>query len=78
MLLTVGHGRLDRAALGRLLAGARVETLVDVRRFPGSRANPDAGQDAMAGWLPALGIEYRWVEDLGGRRRLPPGRTGRR
>jgi uncharacterized protein (DUF488 family) len=71
-VLTVGHGRLDRAALGRLLTIAGVETLIDVRRFPGSRNNPDAGKDALTTWLPELGIEYRWDERLGGRRRLQP------
>jgi uncharacterized protein (DUF488 family) len=70
-LLTVGHGRLDRDELGSLLSGAGVELLVDVRRFPGSRSNPAVSRDAMPGWLPAKGIDYRWEERLGGRRRLP-------
>ncbi|MFD2093315.1 DUF488 domain-containing protein [Blastococcus deserti] len=72
-LLTVGHGPEDRAALGARLAAARVERLVDVRRFPGSRNNPDVSRESLEGWLPALGIGYRWEERLGGRRRLPPG-----
>ena len=29
--------------------------------------------DALATWLPDLGIGYRWEERLGGRRRLPAG-----
>ncbi|HEX6487129.1 MAG TPA: DUF488 domain-containing protein [Nocardioidaceae bacterium] len=70
-LLTVGHGRLDQESLGSLLQAASVELLVDVRRFPGSRANPAVGRDALPSWLPALGIEYRWEERLGGRRSLP-------
>ena len=68
-LLTVGHGTLDRTALAALLAGAGTDLLVDVRRFPGSRHNPDVGTDAMAQWLPEAGIDYRWEERLGGRRR---------
>jgi uncharacterized protein (DUF488 family) len=72
-LLTVGHGQSDRSALGRLLAGARVDLVVDVRRFPGSRTHPDLRREALAEWLPAEGIGYRWEERLGGRRRLPPG-----
>ncbi len=71
-LLTVGHGPQDREALGALLTGAGVGRLVDVRRFPGSRNNPDVARDALADWLPALGIGYRWEERLGGRRRLDP------
>ena len=68
-LITVGHGTLDRAALGALLTGAGVDLLVDVRRFPGSRRNPDVSADAMTAWLPELGIDRRWDERLGGRRR---------
>lgn len=68
-LLTVGHGTLDRTGLGALLADAGTDLLVDVRRFPGSRHNPDVGTDAMAAWLPGTGIDYRWEERLGGRRR---------
>jgi uncharacterized protein (DUF488 family) len=73
-LLTVGHGPQDREALGALLTGAGVAALVDVRRFPGSRNNPDVARDALERWLPDLGIGYRWDERLGGRRRLDPER----
>jgi uncharacterized protein (DUF488 family) len=69
-LLTVGHGTLDRDALAALLTHAGVDVLVDVRRFPGSRHNPDVGSDALAQWLPEADIGYRWEERLGGRRRL--------
>ena len=72
-LLTVGHGPEDRDRLGARLAGAGVTSLVDIRRFPGSRNNPDVSQDSLAGWLPETGIGYRWEERLGGRRRLPAG-----
>lgn len=70
-LLTVGHGSLGRAALGALLRTAAVDLVVDVRRFPGSRANPDVRREALEGWVPASGARYRWEERLGGRRRLP-------
>ena len=73
-LLTVGHGPDGRAALGARLTAAGIDLLVDVRRFPGSRSNPDVRREALADWLPAAGIAYRWEERLGGRRRLPPGR----
>ena len=72
-LFTVGHGPEDRVRLGARLTGAGVEAIVDVRRFPGSRVNPDVRREAMAEWLPVAGIDYRWEERLGGRRRLPPG-----
>lgn len=69
-LLTVGHGTLDREGLGDLLVGAGVEALVDIRRFPGSRHNPDSRREALEQWVPERGIDYRWEERLGGRRRL--------
>ncbi len=70
MLYTVGHGRLDRDELARLLTGAGVELLVDIRRFPGSRANSAAAKGAVPEIVGEAGIDYRWEEDLGGRRSL--------
>jgi uncharacterized protein (DUF488 family) len=70
-LLTVGHGRLDRDGLGALLTGASVGLLVDVRRFPGSRANPAVARDELPRWLPDVGVAYAWEEGLGGRRPAP-------
>jgi uncharacterized protein (DUF488 family) len=72
-LLTVGHGNLNKAALGGLLQDAAVDVLLDVRRYPGSRRNPDVRREALEQWLPEAGIQYRWDERLGGRRHLPAG-----
>src|SRR3954470_2684824 len=76
-LLTVGHGPQDRAALGARLTAAGIGQLVDVRRFPGSRNNPDVAREELERWLPGLGIGYRWEERLGGRRRLRQGSRSR-
>ena len=72
-LFTVGHGTAEAPALAALLRGAGVTRLVDVRTAPGSRRNPDMARDAMAGWLPAHGVGYRWEPRLGGWRKDPPG-----
>ena len=69
MLITVGHGTLDADEFLRLLEGASVDELVDVRTHPGSRRVPHFGREAMEAWLPAGGIPYRWAPALGGRRR---------
>ena len=69
-MITFGHGRLDRDALGALHTGAGVDLVVDVRRFPGSRANPAAAQGAIPDLLQDKGIRYRWDARLGGRRNL--------
>ncbi|RCG27776.1 DUF488 domain-containing protein [Streptomyces diacarni] len=71
-LLTLGHGTAGRAELTRLLHGAGVRSLVDVRTAPGSRRNPDVHRDALSDWLPAEGIGYRWDKRLGGFRRAAP------
>lgn len=71
-LLTVGHGTLAADELGRLLSGAGVAVLVDVRAHPGSRRHPQFGRAELETWLPEIGIDYRWDERLGGRRTARP------
>ena len=70
-LLTVGHGTASQAEFTTLLCDAGVTRLVDVRRYPRSRTHPHASREALARWLPAAGVGYRWEEGLGGRRSLP-------
>jgi uncharacterized protein (DUF488 family) len=73
VLTSVGHGALDRTALVRLLLGAGIEALVDIRRFPNSRHNPDVESSAIGEWAADAGLAYRWEPRLGGRRTLPAG-----
>jgi uncharacterized protein (DUF488 family) len=49
-----------------------VRRVVDVRRFPGSRRNPQFGQEEMQAWLPAAAIGYQWEPRLGGFRKPAP------
>ena len=72
-LFTVGHGTASSQELLHTLTDAGVQLLVDVRRHPGSRAHPHVAADALAQWLPAGGVAYRWEPRLGGRRQLPRG-----
>ena len=51
-----------------MLRGAGVRTLVDVRRFPGSRHNPQFNGPTLAAALERGGIAYRHAVELGGRR----------
>jgi uncharacterized protein (DUF488 family) len=62
--------RLARSAeaLIATLHDVGVETLVDVRRFPGSRRNPQFHQARLAPGLASAGIAYVHAPDLGGRR----------
>jgi uncharacterized protein (DUF488 family) len=70
---TIGHGTRQAAELVAVLAEAGVQTLVDVRRFPGSRRNPQFGRAALEATLAAAGIAYRHAEELGGRLSGEPG-----
>ena len=51
-----------------MLGEAGIEVLVDVRRFAGSRRNPQYSPLAMAPALQAQGIEYVAMPEFGGRR----------
>lgn len=73
MLLTVGHGTATQDELVALFRAAGIASIVDVRRFPGSRRHPHVARDRLREWLPEAGIAYRWEERLGGRRRGRPG-----
>ena len=72
-VFTLGHGARPADELVACLAVAGVETLVDVRRFPGSRRHPQFGRDALAGTLADAGIAYVHAPELGGRRSGEPG-----
>ena len=56
-----------------MLVRAEVQTLVDVRRYPGSRRNPQYNRGALERALQEAGIEYRHAEALGGRLSGEPG-----
>jgi uncharacterized protein (DUF488 family) len=73
VVYTIGHGTRPLDELVAMLAAAGVRTLVDVRRFPGSRRNPQFNQGPLRGALAAAGIAYRHAVELGGRLRDEPG-----
>ena len=72
-MFTIGHGTRAVEELIACLDEAGVRTLVDVRRFPGSRRNPQFGQARLAASLEEVGIAYRHAEELGGRLSGEPG-----
>jgi uncharacterized protein (DUF488 family) len=67
-LYTVGHSNVPAEVLLDILRGAGIKTLVDIRRYPASRRNPHFNSDRLAAALGGIGIAYRHVEALGGRR----------
>jgi uncharacterized protein (DUF488 family) len=69
---TVGHSTRSSDEFCNLLTGHGIELIADVRRFPGSRRLPHFATDALAATLGDAGIYYRWIPELGGRRRPDP------
>jgi uncharacterized protein (DUF488 family) len=67
-MMTVGHSTLDLRAFLQALGENGCSTLVDVRRYPGSKRYPQFGQERLFGSLAEAGIRGMWRVGLGGRR----------
>jgi uncharacterized protein (DUF488 family) len=67
---TVGHSTRTLEDFLRILEAEKIEILVDVRHFPGSRRFPHFNQAALRDALAGAGIRYEHLVELGGRR--PP------
>jgi uncharacterized protein (DUF488 family) len=70
---TIGHGTRSIDEFTSVVREAGIVTLIDVRRFPGSRHNPQFNQPALRTALEASGITYRHTIELGGRLVGEPG-----
>jgi uncharacterized protein (DUF488 family) len=70
---TIGHGIRPAAELVSIVREAGVRTLVDVRRIPGSRHNPQFNKPALEAVLEEGGVAYRHTVELGGRLAGEPG-----
>ena len=67
-LYTIGHSTRTYDELVAALAAWDVATLVDIRHFTRSRANPQFNAASLRRKLPRDGIEYVTLPALGGRR----------
>ncbi len=72
VLHTIGHGTAPLAEFVAVLARFQIASIVDVRRFAGSRRNPQFGAQALERSLGEAGIAYRHESALGGRRKARP------
>ena len=68
-LFTIGHSTRSFEQFLQLLEREGVTHLVDVRAFPASRRYPHFNGPELATSLPANGIRYSHVPELGGRRK---------
>ncbi|RTZ47674.1 DUF488 domain-containing protein [Candidimonas sp. SYP-B2681] len=66
---TIGHSTRTTEEFLSLLAHYEIAAVADVRSFPGSRKYPQYGKEVLAATLADHGIDYRWFQILGGRRR---------
>jgi uncharacterized protein (DUF488 family) len=69
---TIGHSNRSLDDFVELLIEPKVERLVDIRKIPRSRSNPQFNKDTLPEALAACGISYEHVAALGGLR----GRAG--
>lgn len=66
---TVGHSNHALEKFIQILKAHEIERVVDVRRFPVSRKWPHFNSESLAASLPAAGIDYAGMPELGGRRK---------
>lgn len=69
---TIGHSTRSIDDFAELLRINRIEAVVDVRRFPASRAYPQYNEANLRDALADRAVEYVWLPSLGGRRRPLP------
>jgi len=74
-LFTIGHSAHPLERFLALLGQHGVEAIADIRRFPGSKAHPHFQRENLMVELPRAGIDYLWLEALGGRRPKLPGES---
>ena len=68
-IYTIGHSTRTIEQHIELLLAHKIGLLIDIRAFPASRRLPHFNREALEKSLPAAGIEYRWMPDLGGHRK---------
>jgi uncharacterized protein (DUF488 family) len=69
VIYTIGHSNHSIDDFIALLRQHEIEALVDVRRFPSSRRLPHFNRPSLAETLGKHGVEYHWLESLGGHRK---------
>ncbi|WP_417508469.1 DUF488 family protein [Microbacterium sp.] len=67
---TIGHSNRSIDEFIALVQSANVESIVDVRRLPGSNRHPQFNEDALRESLGANSIRFDRIPELGGRRRV--------
>ena len=69
---TIGHSTRSITEFFGMLGGPEVRRIIDVRKMPMSRNNPQFNRDALAAALAPAGIGYDHIAALGGLRGKAP------
>ena len=69
IIWTIGHSTHTLEYFVAMLHSFKIQLLVDIRLYPGSRRYPQFNKDALEISLPSNGIEYLHMKELGGRRK---------
>lgn len=69
---TIGHSNRSIEDFIAPLTAEGIGLLVDIRKIPRSRANPQFNEDTFPDALSAAGIAYERIDGLGGRRGKDP------
>jgi len=67
-IFTIGHSNISSEEFLCLLKKHKISLAADIRRYPGSHKFPHFNREILCKTLTAEGIEYHWLESLGGRR----------
>lgn len=72
IIWTIGHSTHDLEEFIAMLQSCNIEVVADIRSLPGSRKFPQFDKEALEISLPAHGIQYLHLPNLGGRRKVKP------
>ncbi|MFL6360243.1 MAG: DUF488 family protein [Nitrososphaeraceae archaeon] len=77
-VFTIGHSNRQWSDFISILKDNHVDLLVDIRRYPGSRACPQFNKEQMTIELNNESVSYVHIEKLGGRRNMLDANKDRR
>lgn len=69
IIWTIGHSTRSLQDFLALLHSFKIEVLVDIRNYPGSKRYPHFNKEGLEVSLPANNIQYIHLKELGGRRK---------
>ncbi len=69
-IYTIGHSTRSIEEFVELLKANKIEKLIDIRSFPGSRKYPQFNKENLESSIPKHNIQYEHMVTLGGRRKV--------